>query len=178
MTQPSPEQIMIGSFRFLSRKTGISGLAVAEIILTDEHGKEYFMRLGDVGIEHWRDELTARAGLARISGGTAMDFGDAIRHLKSGGKVARAGWNGKGMWLSLSVQKVGKPENTLRGDGVRQIVAEHFWSENNASFARQQGGKASVLPCITMKTADDQILMGWLASQTDILAEDWEIIAA
>lgn len=34
-----------------------------------------------------------------------------------------------------------------------------------------------VLPCITMKTADNAILMGWLASQTDMLAEDWAIVA-
>jgi hypothetical protein len=33
-----------------------------------------------------------------------------------------------------------------------------------------------VLPCIIMKTATDEILMGWLASQTDILAEDWLIV--
>lgn len=93
-----------------------------------------------------------------------MDFGEAIRALKEGKRVAREGWNGKGMWLSLS------------GDGVREIGAEKFWSKNNQAYADEQGGFAKVLPCITMKTATGEILMGWLASQTDMLAEDWSIV--
>ena len=95
-----------------------------------------------------------------------MDFGDAIRALKRGQKVARKGWNGKGMWLSLS--------GSL---GPRNIAFENFWSRNNSGYARLNGGSASVLPCVTMKTATGEILMGWLASQTDMLAEDWEIVA-
>lgn len=90
-----------------------------------------------------------------------MTFGDALVALKAGRRVAREGWNGKGMWLSLS------------GPGVRDVPAGGFWSVNNADHARSQGGTAKVLPCITMKTATGEILMGWLASQTDMLAEDW-----
>ncbi len=93
-----------------------------------------------------------------------MTFGLALEALKLGKKVARAGWNGKGMWLSLS------------GDGVREIPAGAFWSDNNAEYAAEQGGAAKVLPCITMKTATGEILMGWLASQSDMLAADWEIV--
>ena len=93
-----------------------------------------------------------------------MDFGDAIRALKVGERVAREGWNGKGMWLSLSC------------GGTMRVLAENFWSENNRDFANSQGGTADVLPSITMKTADDKILMGWLASQTDMLADDWMIV--
>lgn len=96
-----------------------------------------------------------------------MTFGAAIEALKMGKKVSRAGWNGKGMWLSLS--------NTDRV--TKWIPAASFWSENNKAFADQQGGFAVVLPCITMKTATDEILMGWLASQTDVLAEDWGIVS-
>lgn len=95
---------------------------------------------------------------------TAMTFGDALVFLKSGQKVARAGWNGKGMWLSLSCS------------GSRQVPYQSFWSENNAQHAKEQGGYATVLPSITMKTATGEILMGWLASQSDMLAEDWQIV--
>ena len=99
---------------------------------------------------------------------TGLTFGLALEALKLGKKVARAGWNGKGMWLSLS------------GDGDRQIPAHSFWSENNAKFAAEQGGFATVLPCITMKTTNAHgrvaILMGWLASQTDMLSDDWCIV--
>lgn len=93
-----------------------------------------------------------------------LSFGEALEVLKAGGKVARAGWNGKGMWLSLSC------------DGTREVPAENFWSPHNAEHARQQGGKATVLPSITMKTASGEILMGWLASQTDMLADDWQAL--
>jgi len=94
-----------------------------------------------------------------------MDFGDAIRALKDGKRVAREGWNGKGMWLSLSGPL-----------GPRDIAFANFWSTNNIEYARVNGGSAKVLPCITMKTATGEILMGWLASQTDMLSEDWDIV--
>jgi hypothetical protein len=102
----------------------------------------------------------------RVTSG--MTFGLALEALKLGKKVARAGWNGKGMWLSLS--------GPLEG---RVIGADQFWSENNREWARQFGG-ALVLPAITMKTINssgrEAILMGWLASQTDMLSDDWEIV--
>ena len=108
-------------------------------------------------IEAWRDAYQV--------GGS---FGWAIEQLKAGNRVARNGWNGKGMWLSISC------------DGSREVAAENFWSPHNAEFARQNGGKALVLPAITMKTVDstgrEAILMGWLASQTDMLADDWVIV--
>lgn len=90
-----------------------------------------------------------------------MDFGDAIRALKDGKRVARKGWNGKGMWLALSCGE------------TRDVPASHFWSHHNGDYARKNGGYAKVLPSITMKTATGEILMGWLASQSDMLSEDW-----
>jgi hypothetical protein len=103
--------------------------------------------------------------------GQGMSFGDALNALKTGKRVARTGWNGKGMWLSLSCAPGGDA-----AAGRREIAAENFWSSNNSEYARQNGGSAVVLPCITMKTATGEILMGWLASQTDMLAEDWEVL--
>jgi Protein of unknown function (DUF2829) len=91
-------------------------------------------------------------------------IGWAVKQLLAGERVCRAGWNGKGMWLSLSGPAQG-----------REIAFENFWSKNNSEYARLNGGSATVLPCITMKTATGEILMGWLASQTDLLATDWEL---
>jgi hypothetical protein len=96
---------------------------------------------------------------------TDMDFGDAIRALKAGKRVARAGWNGKGMWVALS-------------PGHENLAAEKFWAGHNRAYAESQGGTAHVLPCFTMKTATGEILMGWLASQADMLADDWAEVAA
>ena len=100
-----------------------------------------------------------------------MTFGMAIEALKKGLRVSRKGWNGKGMWLSLS--------GPLEG---RRIGHESFWSANNARYAAEQPDCAAlVLPCITMKTVDstgrEGILMGWLASQTDMLYEDWCVVS-
>jgi len=94
---------------------------------------------------------------------TNLPFGAAIEALKQGKRVARKGWNGKGMWLALSV-------------GNPSLPAANFWNPHNKAFAEQNGGQAEVLSVITMKTADDKILMGWLASQTDMLSEDWCIL--
>ncbi len=80
-----------------------------------------------------------------------MDFGDAVRALKAGERVARAGWNGKGMWLALI-------------------------SPGNAMYTRMGVGSFDMQPCIGMKTADNNMQPGWLASQADMLAEDWAIV--
>lgn len=92
----------------------------------------------------------------------AMNFGHALQVLKDGKRVSRAGWNGKGMWLCLSPGGM--------------VPANKFWAPNNKAFAQNQpDGLAEVLPYITMKTADNKIVP-WLASQTDVLAEDWGVV--
>lgn len=97
---------------------------------------------------------------------SGLDFGDALRAVKAGQRIARAGWNGKDMWVALS--------GPLEG---RRIPANAFWSKHNAEYASETiDGHATVLPSLTMKTAGGEILMGWLASQTDMLAEDWVVL--
>lgn len=92
-----------------------------------------------------------------------MSFGDALVYLKLGYKVARKGWNGKGMWLTL-------------GEGSHGLEAEKFWNPHARAHAESQGGLAQVDPYIIMKTAADTICMGWLASQSDMLSEDWMVL--
>lgn len=95
-----------------------------------------------------------------------MSFGHALQAIEEGRKVARAGWNGKGMWIALS--------GTVAS--IRLVHAEGFWSDHARAHAIEQGGMAGVLPSMIMKTATGEILMGWLASQTDMFAKDWEIV--
>jgi hypothetical protein len=91
-----------------------------------------------------------------------FDFGEAIRLLKSGEKVARKGWNGKGMYLSIQVGSV-IPKENARG-GVAKCIAEEGKEE------------ITILPHIDMRSAQGECVVGWLASQTDMLAEDWVIV--
>jgi hypothetical protein len=71
-----------------------------------------------------------------------FDFGNALVNLKSGKKVCRSGWNGKGMWLALQT-----PDE----------------------FSKMRR------PYIYMSDAQE-LLVPWLASQTDVLAEDWIVV--
>ncbi|WP_455424810.1 DUF2829 domain-containing protein [Dryocola sp. LX212] len=86
-----------------------------------------------------------------------LNFGLAIEALKSGKRVARAGWNGKGMWLDLVLSP---RSGGARADQLHYTIG---------------GLDNGLLPWIGMKTADD-CFVPWLASQTDVLAEDWQII--
>ena len=94
----------------------------------------------------------------------AMTFSDALTLLKQGKRVGRSGWNASDQWLSVSNQ------NTA------QVKAENFWSPHNREFAEHNGGEATVMPCITIKNAQDQIQMGWVPSQGDLFSTDWMII--
>lgn len=115
------------------------------------------------GYSSWSPKKTFEQAYREVESG-CMTFGLALEALKLGKKVARIGWNGKCMWLSLS-------------GPYTWVEFDRLWSKNNRDWAEQQPTRgANVLPSITMKTADDKILMGWLASQTDMLAEDWVIV--
>lgn len=89
-------------------------------------------------------------------------FGEAIEALKQGKKVARKGWNGKGMYLWL------KPAATIKAEWCKDPILK--------DIAEANGGEVEALGTICMKTADGKILTGWLASQTEMLLEDWVIV--
>lgn len=86
-----------------------------------------------------------------------MNFGEAVEALKKGKLVARNGWNGKGMFLLLV------PSSTF---AVNRAPLLGIFSE---------GTEITYCAHIDMKCADGKIVP-WLASQTDILSEDWEIV--
>lgn len=88
-----------------------------------------------------------------------MTFGDAIEALKAGKKVARSGWNGKGMYLWLLP--------------AASVPAEWCKEPHLKALAEANGGTLDCLASIRMKTADGKVLTGWLASQTDMMADDW-----
>lgn len=92
-----------------------------------------------------------------------MNFGEAIASLKAGARVRRQGWNGKGMWLVLVP---GTPSAQLReGTPYRDALGQD---------------ECEILPHIDMWTTNASgrraMLPGWLASQTDMLSDDWEVV--
>lgn len=93
--------------------------------------------------------------------GEKMDFGSAIRCLKHGLKVAREGWNGKQMYLWLL------PASTIKREWVK---------DPKLLDAFEGRDELECLGSIRMFTADKKVLTGWLASQTDMLADDWVVV--
>lgn len=94
-----------------------------------------------------------------------MDFSEALKLVKEGKKLARSGWNGKGMFI-LKAGDYAVAKDKLRPDGA--ITAEFLES--------REVEEMYILPHIDMWTADNKYVSGWLASQTDIFAEDWEVV--
>ena len=86
-----------------------------------------------------------------------MNFGLAIEAAKKGAKITRRGWNGKGMFLYY----VPEGRYPARTDAAKSIATED--------------GKVDYGAYIAMKTAQGNVVP-WLASQTDILVDDWEVV--
>jgi hypothetical protein len=87
-----------------------------------------------------------------------MDFSSALTEIKANKKVARSGWNGKDMFIFLI------PGSTFEVAEGRPLAA-HILVGTQVDYRAH----------IDMRTADGSIVP-WLASQTDLLADDWEIV--
>lgn len=88
---------------------------------------------------------------------STLNFGQAIEALKAGERVQRAGWNGKGMFIFLV------PGSTF---AVNRPPLLGIYPE---------GTEINYQPHIDMKTAQGTVVP-WLASQSDVLAEDWQVL--
>lgn len=91
--------------------------------------------------------------------GDNINFGTALEALKQGEKVARRGWNGKGMFLYYV------PENKYPAARNTLNTLDGLFEDNLVPYGAY----------IAMKTAQNNVVP-WLASQTDMLAEDWMIL--
>lgn len=110
-----------------------------------------------------------------------LDFGWAITALKAGKLVTRAGWNGKGMFLFI------RPSDELDVDMIVNkvkslpLALKGYLADKTNPEKRSQDGSLDGTSLITftaylcMKAADGTIVNGWLASQTDMLATDWQL---
>lgn len=80
-----------------------------------------------------------------------MNFGQALEALKAGKKVARRGWNGRGIYIEMQ-----------RPDAHSKMTLPYIYIVTNGLITDNPDAPKGVVP--------------WLASQTDMLAEDWEIV--
>ncbi len=93
---------------------------------------------------------------------TGLTFGQALEAMKAGQRVARKGWNGKGMYLAV------QPGSTIAPAQARGGVAKYRANEGVPEIV--------ILPHIDMRAADGAVVVGWLASQTDMLSDDWVVL--
>jgi len=98
---------------------------------------------------------------------SALSFGHALVAVKSGYRIARSDWNGKGAFVAYMPPLHLPPFNSQHpGQKVNDRTAKWI-------------GKDQPLDCqpyLAMYTADKKWVPGWLASQTDMLANDWYIL--
>jgi hypothetical protein len=107
-----------------------------------------------------------------------QNFGQAIEALKEGKRVARQGWNGKGMFIferPADELEVGFIIDKVKS--LPQSVKDFFKAKDQQEAPSEQGlTKVKFGNYLCMYAADGSIVNGWLASQTDILSNDWCIL--
>ncbi len=91
-----------------------------------------------------------------------MNFGLAIEAAKMGEKVARKGWNGKGIHIFLMDEAVGSSRPSFDGENCNERVQQFLAMDTTGLISDNEKAPRSVVP--------------WLASQTDMLADDWFIV--
>ena len=125
-------------------------------------GAEGYKVAYDDGYTSWSPKKQFEDAYQNLSEG--MSFGHAIVMAEAGAKIARAGWNGKGMWVIYNAASRGETHPMFDGS----VYKNHGVDE------------CEILPHFDMYTvnADGRraMLPGWLASQTDMIAKDWRIV--
>lgn len=152
----------------------------------DERSVEYSARLCNQSGIYTKGEIETAYVIGaseneELLEGEPGDFGKALKSIKRGRCVARKGWNGKGMFIflrpadELHVGFVAKDIKSLP-----QSVKDYYYQDcidadgNPLKLEKDDTVKFTAYLC--MKAADGSIVNGWLASQTDMLAEDWVLV--
>ena len=104
------------------------------------------------GYESWSPKEVFEDAYREVTG---MNFGIAIEAAKQGERIARKGWNGRNMYV---------------------FIAHEADFVTDADISAYDGVEVEVGDMFVMKTAGDTFQPGWLASQSDMLADDWYIV--
>lgn len=108
------------------------------------------------GYVSWSPEEVFNNAYRAVHG---LSFGMAVEAMKKGLRVARNGWNGKGMFIFHV------PANKYPASGNTNGTMKGVFEDDLVPYGAY----------LAMKTADNNVVP-WLASQTDMLADDWEIV--
>jgi hypothetical protein len=106
---------------------------------------------------------------------TNLTFGQAIEALRIGKRASREGWNGKGMFLFIRPAFKTNLIEMLGFNSIPKNVKDYYELKHQPSSI-ENNPEITFSGYICMKAADDSIVNGWLASQTDMLAEDWCVL--
>lgn len=119
-------------------------------------------------INSYSEALEKANQILQIMEKNALTFGEAINAAQFGKRIARSGWNGKNMFVfHRPGDKIFEKDRIASISTLPQTVKAFLLSQENP---------VEFLPYLCMYTADGKIVNGWLASQTDILATDWQIL--
>lgn len=144
----------------------------------DEKSAEYSAKLCNQSGSYTKGEIETAYVIGaseneELTIGELGSFGQALKSIQRGRLVARQGWNGKGMFIFQ------RPEDSLPTNIiVNQVksLPESFkrWVSDN--YGDSESDKIKFTAYLCMKTADGTVVNGWLASQTDMLTNDWMIV--
>lgn len=107
-----------------------------------------YYTFSNIASDEWT--LADSKNCPELGGEATFSFGDAIKFIKRGFKVARKGWNGKEMYLFIT-----------DGEDLTSCLS---------------AGDFKCASSVCMKTAQNTICVGWVASQADMFAEDWVFV--
>lgn len=144
------------------------------ITTSDDPLQEGYCIIYHTGYSSWSPKESFEKAYKLTDG---LSFGLAIEALKKGLKVARSGWNGNKMKVMLNGKTI---EDVIEPAMYLFLIGENgLKSENTTSYWTYINGINYNMPFpsfIAMKTADGCIIVPWLASQTDMLSDDWSIV--
>lgn len=153
---------------------------------TDEKARDYTNRILNQTGTYTKGELETAYVTGAIEASAVFDnsnisFGRALDALKQGKRVARQGWNGKGMFIfmrpadELNIEFVIDKVKSLP-QSVKDYYLQDITNERGERVPADENDTIKFTAYICMKAADGSIVNGWLASQTDMLSEDWVIL--
>lgn len=135
--------------------------SVGDYIITGVHGEQYPCKpdIFEETYEPMDDAETCDAAKE-----TNLTFGEMLKYLKRGRQCYRRGWNGKGQYIYMT--------------NGSNVTCSHLKANTRKMIINSfdKDDYVEIMPHIDMKTAQNQLIIGWAPTQTDMLANDWYIV--